>query len=121
MNESIEAKLSAKRTREQLLSVIRHSHVTIFTTDHNGRVTMLEGALVWDKTENEKEADRWYLGQSVYTVFNRLTEHLPEGARPQFLEPINEVLSGKIDDGVSVNDHEMSRKIPYTPPIFFLC
>lgn len=41
-HESIETKLAARRTRQQLLSVISHAHVTIFTVDLNRKITMLE-------------------------------------------------------------------------------
>lgn len=42
VHESIETKLAARRTRQQLLSVISHAHVTIFTVDLNRKITMLE-------------------------------------------------------------------------------
>lgn len=42
VHESIETKLAARRTRQQLLSVISHAHVTIFTVDMNRKITMLE-------------------------------------------------------------------------------
>lgn len=42
VHESIETKLAARRTRLQLLSVISHAHVTIFTVDMNRKITMLE-------------------------------------------------------------------------------
>lgn len=94
VNESIEAKLEAKQTREQLLSVIAHSHVTIFTVDHNRCITMLEGALIWDSTY-EQNNSRWYIGQNVDDVFNRLNSQLPAGDRPQFLKGVEGILTGK--------------------------
>lgn len=45
VHESIETKLAARRTRQQLLSVISHARVTIFTVDLNRKVTMLEVSL----------------------------------------------------------------------------
>ncbi|KAF5627202.1 hypothetical protein F25303_10911 [Fusarium sp. NRRL 25303] len=96
VHESIQTKMSAKRTRQQLLSVIAHSHVTIFTVDPKRRVTMLEGALIWNNTHEENhDGTRWFIGENMYTVFNRLTAQLADGERPEFLEPIESLLDGK--------------------------
>ncbi|KAF4995857.1 hypothetical protein FGRMN_4814 [Fusarium graminum] len=96
VHEGIQTKMTAKRTRQQLLSVIAHSHVTIFTVDPNRRVTMLEGALIWNNTHEENhDGTRWFIGENMYTVFNRLTAQLADGERPAFLEPIEDLLDGK--------------------------
>ncbi|KAK0731485.1 hypothetical protein B0H67DRAFT_639877 [Lasiosphaeris hirsuta] len=94
VHESIETKLEAKQTRQQLLSVIALSHMTMFTVDLDRKVTMLEGALIWD-SNCENSGSRWYIGQNVYDVFNRLNSQLPEGQMPPFLEPLESVLTGK--------------------------
>lgn len=99
VHESIETKLAAKRTRQQLLSVIAHSHVTIFTVDPKRCVTMLEGALIWNN-QSEDTHDRWYVGQDMYTVFNRLTEDMAEGELPDWLQPIEDVLEGRLVEDV---------------------
>jgi PAS domain S-box-containing protein len=109
VNDGIEAKLSAKRTRQQLLSVIAHSRVTIFAVDVNRRITMLEGALIWDNTGENPEDNsghRWYIGENVYDVFNRLHPGLPSGERPQFLRPIEQILDGKIAE--DTQEHPIS-------------
>ena len=97
-NESIETRLVARQTKQQLLSVIAHSHVTIFTVDLNRSVTMLEGALIWDTLSDDSVLDGvaspWYIGENVYEVFNRLNSQLPHGQRPQFLQPIESILAG---------------------------
>ncbi|KAM4058100.1 histidine kinase-, DNA gyrase b-, and HSP90-like ATPase domain-containing protein [Hirsutella rhossiliensis] len=101
VHESMETKFAAKRTRQQLLSVIAHSHVTIFTVDPGRLVTMLEGALIWNNTyEENHDGSRWFIGENMYTVFNRLTEQLPEGERPEFLRPIEDILDGKSTEDV---------------------
>ncbi|KAF5019883.1 hypothetical protein F66182_8119 [Fusarium sp. NRRL 66182] len=97
VHESIQTKVTAKRTRQQLLSVIAHSHVTIFTVDPNRKVTMLEGALIWNNMHEENhDGTRWFIGENMYTVFNRLTAQLADGERPEFLEPIELILDGKV-------------------------
>ncbi|KAK2749068.1 histidine kinase hhk6p [Colletotrichum kahawae] len=95
VNEGIEAKLTARRTRQQLLSVLAHSQVTIFTVDTNRKLTMLEGALIWDSEEesNHDNSD-WFIGQDMYDVFNRLNPQLKTGERPKFLRPIEDIIAG---------------------------
>jgi PAS domain S-box-containing protein len=115
IHETMETKLSAKRTRQQLLSVIAHAHVTIFTTDVNRNVTMLEGALIWDSTGDESRADsRWFIGRNIYYVFNRLTECLSEGEQPHFLQPIEDCLNGKISEDTVAEEHQLSMSLSPT-------
>lgn len=96
VNESIEAKLAARSTRQQLLSVLAHSQVTIFTVDTNLKLTMLEGALMWDSNGDDSAANQstWFLGQNMYEVFNRLNPQLKTGERPKFLRPVEDILGG---------------------------
>ncbi|KAF4125202.1 Signal transduction histidine kinase [Geosmithia morbida] len=106
VHESMEAKINAKHTRKQLLSVLAHSQVTIFTADANRQVTMLEGALIWDSTGEELPEDsRWFMGQNVYHVFNRLTQNMADGEKLKFLQPIEDCLDGNIIDEVVTEEH----------------
>lgn len=105
VHESIETKFNAKRTRQQLLSVLAHSHVTVFTVDPSRKVTMLEGALIWNNTSEESD-NRWFLGEDMYAVFNRLTEQMPEGERPDWLQPIEDLLEGRRSE--DVKEHGMN-------------
>ncbi|KAL1878624.1 hypothetical protein VTK73DRAFT_7705 [Phialemonium thermophilum] len=109
-NESIETRLIAKQTQQQLLSVIAHSHVTIFTVDLDRKITMLEGALIWDTLGEDADHTSgvdspWYIGKNVYEVFNHLNSQLPHGQRPQFLEPIEAILAG--EPTVDLQEHEI--------------
>lgn len=112
----METKFTAKRTRQQLLSVIAHSHVTIFTVDPKRQVTMLEGALIWNNTyEESHDGSRWFIGENMYTVFNRLTEQLPEGERPEFLRPIEDILDLRSSEDVkehSIGEQTQARAPP---------
>lgn len=96
----MQTKISAAQTREQLLSVLKHGKVTLFTVDTERRVTLLEGSLIWDKAEELSKSNRWFIGQNMYTVFNHLTDQLPEGERPEFLQPIEDILDGKTMEGI---------------------
>ncbi|TWU73933.1 hypothetical protein ED733_004379 [Metarhizium rileyi] len=101
VHESIETKFNAKRTRQQLLSVIAHAQVTIFTVDTNRCVNMLEGALIWNNTyEDAHDASRWYIGENMHTVFSRLVDQLPEGEQLNFLQPIEDILQGRSTEDV---------------------
>ncbi|KAK0734425.1 hsp90-like protein [Lasiosphaeria miniovina] len=104
VHESIESKLEAKRIRQQLLSVIALSHMTMFTIDVNYKVTMLEGALIWG-SNCENNGSSWYIGENVYDVFNRLNSQLPEGQMPPFLIPLDCILSGRATE--DFQEHEM--------------
>lgn len=111
VHESIQTKVNAERTRQQLLSVIGHSHVTLFTVDRNRRVTMFEGALIWDNSDEENHnGSRWYIGESMYTVFNRLLEQSVDSERPEFLQPIEHILDGKTPE--DAKEHGLGKNTP---------
>ncbi|KAL6816486.1 hypothetical protein J3E69DRAFT_345566 [Trichoderma sp. SZMC 28015] len=101
IHESMQTKLSAKRTRQQLLSVIAHSHVTIFTVDPERRVTMLEGALIWNSASDDNhEKSRWFVGENMYTVFNRISGRELDEERLKWLQPIEDILEGRSNEDV---------------------
>ncbi|KAL7939112.1 hypothetical protein V8C35DRAFT_756 [Trichoderma chlorosporum] len=101
IHESMQTKLSAKRTRQQLLSVIAHSHVTIFTVDPERRVTMLEGALIWNSaSEDNHEKSRWFIGENMYSVFDRIAGRELDGGRLKWLQPIEDILEGRSNEDV---------------------
>lgn len=107
VHASIEAKLAARRTRQQLLSVIAHAHVTIFTVDCNRKITMLEGALIENAEMNQISGNSWYIGGNVDDVFNRLHPELPDGQRPDFLSAIDAIIDRQASDVVV--EHSISK------------
>jgi len=111
VHESIETKLEAKKARQQLLSVIALSHMTVFTVDTNRQVTMLEGALIWDSVASDSDSNsRWYVGKNVYDVFNRLSSQLrkKDGQTPPFLQPLELILTGKATS--EYQEHEIGKR-----------
>lgn len=100
VHESIETKLAARRTRQQLLSVIAHAHVTIFTVDLHRKITMLEGALIENEGFNRSGDHSWSIGGNVDEVFNHLHPELPAGQRPDFLSAIDAIIARKTSDVV---------------------
>lgn len=108
----MQTKLSAKRTRQQLLSVIAHSHVTIFTVDPERRVTMLEGALIWNSASDDNhEKSRWFVGENMYTVFNRISGRELDEERLKWLQPIEDILEGRSNEDVKEHGLGELRKI----------
>lgn len=96
-NEILESRHEAKRTRQQLLSVIAHAQVTVFQVDLQRKITMLEGALIEEAPGGRERGPRWYIGQDVYQVFNTLSHkdrHVSSG-RQRFLEPIETIITGR--------------------------
>ncbi|PSR80386.1 hypothetical protein BD289DRAFT_374117 [Coniella lustricola] len=118
VHDSIESKLAARRTRQQLLSVISHAHVTLFTVDLERKVTMLEGALIENAGIGLNSSPDWYLGGIVDDVFNRLHPELPPGERPDFLSAIDAVINQESGDVVvehRIDDrHYRTRFLPMT-------
>ena len=96
--------------RERLLNVLSHAHVTIFTIDLEGKVTMLEGALIWDaddRVSNDSESiDCWYMGQTVQHVFQRLSRQ-HEANTAHFLQPIDDILTRRRTG--EVTEHTLGR------------
>lgn len=86
--------------RQQLLSVITHANITIFTVDLDRKITMLEGALIWDTNTSGQDDSKWYIGGNVDEVFNSLNPELPEGERPDFLSAIDSIFSRRSGDVV---------------------
>ncbi|KAI1876146.1 hypothetical protein JX265_000604 [Neoarthrinium moseri] len=116
VHESLETKAAARRMRQQLLSVLSHAQTTIFSVDRNRKVTMLEGAIIWDRRkeargrEDESSDDDLYalhyVGRDVDEVFNDLNSRMPHGEIPAFLAPIHEMFHGKRRRDM-VTEHEL--------------
>lgn len=64
IHELVEARQSARSTREQLLNVIAHAQVTVWAIDKDRKLTFLEGKLMWDEEELDVSDD--HLGSNVY-------------------------------------------------------
>lgn len=114
VHDSMEAKLAARRTRQQLLSVIAHAQATIFTVDVKRKITMLEGALIENAEMSQLSGNAWCIGGNVDDVFNRLHTELPEGQRPDFLTAIDAIFDRKTGD--IVVEHSI-RKLPQANPV----
>ena len=63
---------------------------------------MLEGALIWQNNQEPTLNDhRWFIGENIYKVFDRITTQQPEvEGRPEWLRAIEDVLEGRVPDDV---------------------
>ncbi|KAK5018675.1 hypothetical protein LTR60_001402, partial [Cryomyces antarcticus] len=93
IHELVEAREAAKQTREQLLRVIEHAQVTLWAVDRERRLTLLEGSLMWQSSD--EDIGRYSLGQNVYDVFG---QHEGEKDIPYYKKPIEGILEGKAQD-----------------------
>ena len=96
IHELVEARQEAKSTREQLLKVIKHAQVTVWTVDRNRTLTYLEGQIMWN--QDDEDITRDSVGQNVYEVFGRhkgkVDLHLYKG-------PMEYILNGKPNEQVA--------------------
>ncbi|PQE20359.1 hypothetical protein CJF30_00001680 [Rutstroemia sp. NJR-2017a BBW] len=109
IHEAVMARFEAKRLRQQLLSVIAHAQVTLFSVDRNRNLNLLEGSFIWDLESEVGSSDESvngrqnrseeYIGKNVYSVFSHPNgEDLVDGV-PSSLSPIEDILTGKTLEG----------------------
>ncbi|RDW87685.1 hypothetical protein BP5796_03379 [Coleophoma crateriformis] len=117
IHDAVEARVSARRMRQQLLSVITHAQVTLFAVDRNRNLTLLEGAFIWDLESDAGSGDESrdgklsksdeFMGKNVYDVVYRSQQQSPGRSEdiPQQLRPIEDILTGKsLED---VHEHKI--------------
>ncbi|KAI1404348.1 hypothetical protein F4819DRAFT_494859 [Hypoxylon fuscum] len=112
VHEALEAKVTAKQTRQQLLSVLTHAQTTIFSVDHDLKITMLEGALTWNvkdqslSDDSERTDPRSFVGRGIEELFTNLNPRLRSGEYSAFLEPVRLILAGK-QSTETVREHKL--------------
>ena len=97
-----------RHQRQQLLSVIAHAQVTLFSVDRNRRITLLEGAFIWDLESEIGSGDEGskatktgdYIGKNIYDVFYNMGSNTRSHEIPKFLQPIEDILTGKTMEDV---------------------
>ncbi|KAI4205637.1 MAG: hypothetical protein LQ346_001421 [Caloplaca aetnensis] len=90
IHEQVEARQEARRTRQQLLNVIKHAQTTVWAVDRNRKLTFLQGKLMWD--EDEKDVTEQSIGCNVYDVFAKA--HGKDDL-PLYKKPMEDILNGK--------------------------
>ncbi|KUJ24103.1 uncharacterized protein LY89DRAFT_12234 [Mollisia scopiformis] len=110
IHEAVESRFAAKRMRQQLLSVIAHAQVTLFSVDRHRKITLLEGAFIWDLESEIGSGDESsngrptkgedYIGKNVYDVFYATQNGRSRDGIPESLRPIEDILTGKTMEDV---------------------
>ncbi|KAI1464402.1 uncharacterized protein F4812DRAFT_210785 [Daldinia caldariorum] len=113
VHEALEAKMAAKQTRAQLLSVLTHAQTTIFAVDRDLKLTMLEGAVTWlsgklDSTSNDTERPDLptFVGKGIEEVFTGLNPKSLPSEVSAFLEPVKRILAGQ-QTTETVHEHRL--------------
>ena len=91
IHDLISARQIAKRNREQLISVIKHAKVTMWSVDINRKLSFLEGPLMWQ----DSDIDSSSIGQNVYDVFG---QHGGAKHLDLYRGPIEEILNGSTEE-----------------------
>jgi PAS domain S-box-containing protein len=92
IHDVVEARIAARRTREQLLNVIAHAQVTLWAVDRRRNLTLLEGRMIWNVGDSEGcSCSEAYLGRNIYEVLGHSDSLDP----PEFLKPIEDIMKGK--------------------------
>ena len=99
VHDAVEARVAAKRTREQLLKVIAHAHVTLWTVDRDKKLTLLEGQFKWKHEHPDGNPDspvENFVGRDIFEVFGKGNEELIRE-----LKPIESILKGEAKESIS--------------------
>jgi signal transduction histidine kinase len=106
----VEARFAQKRMRQQLLSVIAHAQVTLFSVDRNRRLNLIEGSFIWDLDSDIGSGDEngsgrlsksdELIGQNVYDVFRSTNPESRRDEIPASLRSIEDILTGKTMEDV---------------------
>jgi PAS domain S-box-containing protein len=112
IHEAVESRFIARRTRQQLLSVISHAQVTLFSVDRHRKLTLLEGSFIWDFQSEPASGDEAgssgsrsedFIGKNIYDVFHTSSTVRGKNEIPPSLRPIEDILTGKTMEEVYEN------------------
>ncbi len=101
--------------------MITHAQVTLFSVNRERKVTLLEGAFIWDRECDVGSGDgssgskptkgEDFVGKSVYEVLYQSKSPRDENGVPTSLRPIEDILTGKTMEDVQEHciDHRWYR------------
>lgn len=95
IHDLVQARQEAKRTREQLLNVIKLANITVWQINSQRILTFLEGKLMWEDQDNTSSES---VGKDVSEVFGK---HNGKVDLPLYMEPIKRILEGKTTEQTS--------------------
>lgn len=98
IHEQVVAREEAKQTRLQLLKVIEMAKISLWTINRDRKLSMLEGALLWNRNDKSQETDDEARAEAIGTnVYDLLRAHNLVEAQ-QYEHYIEGVLSGTLVD-----------------------
>lgn len=128
IHEAVVSRFAARRTRQQLLSVIAHAQVTLFSVDRNRKLTLLEGSFIWDienrsEPGTDDEGNNYtpskgsdYIGKNIYDVFFQTNPGASNHTVPDSLRSIENILTGKVLE--DIQEHEIGKSSDATVEIY---
>jgi len=87
IDDLVQARLDAKRAREQLSNVMAHVALTVWTIDQELKVSMIEGDQIWAKNAGTPQSS--FIGKSIYDIVSK-------EENPEFYAPLEGILNGTI-------------------------
>lgn len=127
IHEAAESRFIAKRTRQQLLSVVAHAQMTLFLVDRNRNLTLIEGDPIWNlendggsggECANSRTMADKFIEQNVYDIFYRSNEAYPRDKIPDSLKPLEDIFTGKtMEDTYEHSIHGRWYRTRF-PPVF---
>ncbi|KAI5799045.1 hypothetical protein EDC01DRAFT_28541 [Geopyxis carbonaria] len=97
IHDMVEARLSERATREHLLQALTHARITLWATDEQRRVTLLEGGIIW-KTRDDP---LYYYGKDVKDIIGEKESEKENDHYKRFLDPVDPLLRGEMQEGFS--------------------
>lgn len=94
IHDLVLAREEAKQTRAQLQRVIDMARISLWAVDTNRRLSLFEGAPMYDPTGSETQRSKQqYLGTSLYDI---LHDQGRDNELQAYRQPLEKVLAGKI-------------------------
>jgi PAS domain S-box-containing protein len=92
IHDLVLARQEARQTRAQLLRVIEHARVTLWSANRNNELILLEGDMKWRDGEKMGETA---IGKNIFEIFEN-----PNSDQDRWRRPIQEILQGRTHDEI---------------------
>ena len=96
IHDLVEARQTARRTREQLLNVIKLAHVTVWTVDIYRNLTFIEGKFIWANEEGISKEE--WVGKNIYETIGKLEGKIDLHI---YRNPIERIFNGQDKESTS--------------------
>lgn len=89
IHDSVMRRIEAARHKTQVLTVLAHAEVNLFSVDKDNKATLMEGGMI---LQNEPEDKSDYLGRDIF----ELCDEVQPGGLPDVERGIRDVLAGRV-------------------------